>query len=92
MEIPCTLEDSVQCLTCMRTLQIKKLKPIKGHKFPKSDKSGSFWQTVYYHCRCDKKHQWRNPLVYDPGDGNLILSSSARALLLQISHALQYEI
>lgn len=71
--IPCGLDDFVQCIECKTTWRVRALRRVKGEKitgYPKRCKR--------YFCACNPNLA----IVFDWGDGKLVLSDPERARLV----------
>lgn len=68
--MPCQLTDRVIHKKCGKIRLIGELVYGEGHTFPLPQGAGQVVSS-YRYCPCDSK----NALVYDPGDGNLVLSN-----------------
>lgn len=78
MGTPCKPTDSIKCVRCGNICAVQDLQKSLGHRFPKAEKTGASWQSMYYCCPCDLEH----PLVYDPGDEQLVVVPLSKAELI----------
>jgi len=79
VDIKCTTHDKIRCTRCGQIIEISRLRPENGHKFVKPEKAGTYWQSRYLYCLCGDPEA----KVYDPGDGEMIISDLARAELVK---------
>lgn len=79
MNLRCTINDNITCTRCNRTLRVSRLVAVNGATIPKIGNPKECWQQVFYYCQCDLE----KPLVYDPGDGDLVVVYLSHAQLAE---------
>ena len=78
MGIPCSAHDSIKCIQCKKVRKVSELRKESGRPIPKAE--GGAWVPAFYFCHCDIDH----PVVYDPGDGGLLVPGGALAELIRV--------
>ena len=82
-EVQVTMDDTIKCPFCGEQTKVKDLIPDENpQKLPRSEKQGSYFQTVHRYCACQPQKavigEPQKAAVYDRGDGTQLLVNDAR--------------